>query len=144
VTISPSLPANQHAISRLEIPVPGAALRSSDLFPGERADFVEPLSCSGSIRRPGEKDLKNATPLQAQDLQPGDRVLVRGQARADSHSITALSVIVMKQADVSAQRLHERVRLAKAWCRRPRYRCGPGREKRSQFLPLVWPEIMRS
>src|ERR1019366_4557985 len=28
---------------------------------------------------PGEKDLKNATALQAQDLQPGDRVLVRGQ-----------------------------------------------------------------
>src|ERR1700690_1985109 len=29
---------------------------------------------------PGEKDLKNATALQLQDLQPGDRVLVREQA----------------------------------------------------------------
>ena len=28
---------------------------------------------------PGEKDLKNATVLQAQDLHPGDRVLVRGR-----------------------------------------------------------------
>jgi Cu/Ag efflux protein CusF len=57
---------------------------------------------------PGEKDLKNATALQAQDLQPGDRVLVRGQASAagDGHTMVALSVIVMKQADVAA--VHQR------------------------------------
>jgi len=55
---------------------------------------------------PGEKDLKNATTIQAQDLQPGDRVLVRGQASADAHTISALAVIVMKQADVSA--MHKR------------------------------------
>src|SRR6267143_7095754 len=29
---------------------------------------------------PGEKDLKNATPLQLQDLQIGDRILVGGKA----------------------------------------------------------------
>jgi hypothetical protein len=52
---------------------------------------------------PGEKDLKNATPVEIQDLQPGDRVLVRGQASPDARTITALAVIVMKQADVSAQ-----------------------------------------
>jgi Domain of unknown function (DUF5666) len=59
---------------------------------------------------PGEKDLKNATPLQAQDLQAGDRVLVRGQASAsgDAHTIAALSVIVMKQADVAAKQQHDR------------------------------------
>ncbi len=61
---------------------------------------------------PGEKDLKNATALQAQDLQPGDRVLVRGQALAegDGHTIviSALAVIVMKQADVAAKQQHER------------------------------------
>jgi len=56
---------------------------------------------------PGEKDLKNATPLQAQDLQLGDRVLVRGQGSADGHAIAALSVIVMKQADVSAKQQRE-------------------------------------
>ncbi len=55
---------------------------------------------------PGEKDLKNATPLQPQDLQPGDRVFVRGPAGSDAHSIAALAVIVMKQADVSA--VHQR------------------------------------
>lgn len=59
---------------------------------------------------PGEKDLKNATALQAQDLQPGDRVLVRGQASADGdgRTIVALSVIVMKQADVAARQQHDR------------------------------------
>src|SRR5579859_4410870 len=59
---------------------------------------------------PGEKDLKNATVLQAQDLQPGDRVLVRGQASPDgnAHAMVALAVIVMKKADVAAKRQHER------------------------------------
>jgi hypothetical protein len=61
---------------------------------------------------PGEKDLKNATALQPQDLQPGDRVLVRGQAstNGDAHTvvITALAVIVMKQADVAAKHQRER------------------------------------
>jgi hypothetical protein len=59
---------------------------------------------------PGEKDLKNATTLQTQDLQPGDRVLVRGQASttSDGHTIVALSVIVMKQADVTAKQQHDR------------------------------------
>jgi len=56
---------------------------------------------------PGEKDLKNATPLQAQDLQTGDRVLVRGQASPDAHTIAALAVIVMKQAEVTAQHQRE-------------------------------------
>ncbi len=83
---------------------------SLTLTPDSGGELTAKLSGSTRILRvpPGEKDLKNATPLHAQDLQPGDRVLVRGQAQADSHSITALSVIVMKQADVSAQRLHER------------------------------------
>jgi len=57
---------------------------------------------------PGEKNLKNATALQAQDLQPGDGVRVRGQASADGHTIAALEVIVVKQADVAAKQQHER------------------------------------
>ncbi len=74
-------------------------------------DVTAKLSATTKILRvpPGEKDLKNATPLQPQDLQPGDRVLVRGQAAADdAHTITALAVIVMKQADVSAKQQQER------------------------------------
>jgi hypothetical protein len=79
---------------------------------GGGGDIVAKLTGSTKILRvpPGEKDLKNATVLQAQDLQTGDRVLVRGQASAngDRHAIVALSVIVMKQADVAAKQLHDR------------------------------------
>src|SRR5260370_3503329 len=59
---------------------------------------------------PGEKDLKNATALEAQDLQRGDRVLVRGEAAesGDGHTIAALAVIVMKQSDVAAKQQHDR------------------------------------
>jgi hypothetical protein len=79
---------------------------------GGEGDIIAKLTGSTKILRvpPGEKDLKNATALQAQDLQTGDRVLVRGQASAngDRHAIVALSVIVMKQADVAAKQLHDR------------------------------------
>jgi hypothetical protein len=79
------------------------------LTPDSGSEVTAALSPSTKILRvpPGEKDLKNATPLQAQDLQPGDRVLIRGQASPDGHTIAALAVIVMKQADVSAKKAHE-------------------------------------
>jgi co-chaperonin GroES (HSP10) len=57
---------------------------------------------------PGEKDLKNATPLQKQDLQVGDRILVRGKAMPDAHSIAAAAVVVMKQSDVAAMQEKDR------------------------------------
>src|SRR5262249_11391865 len=83
---------------------------SLTLAPDSGPEVIAVLTASTKILRipPGEKDLKNATPLQAQDLQPGDRVLVRGQMSPDGHSISALSFIVMKQADVSAKHTHDR------------------------------------
>jgi hypothetical protein len=51
---------------------------------------------------PGEKDLKNATPIQLQDLQVGDRVLVGGKIAEDG-SISASAVVVMKLSDVEAK-----------------------------------------
>ena len=51
---------------------------------------------------PGDKDLKNATPLQAQDLHVGDMIRVRGSGSADGNSIAALEVIVITQAAVAA------------------------------------------
>jgi hypothetical protein len=79
---------------------------------GGEGDITAKLTGSTKILRvpPGEKDLKNATALQPQDLQMGDRVLVRGQASADGdrRTIVALSVIVMKQADVAAKQQHDR------------------------------------
>ena len=51
---------------------------------------------------PGDKDLKNATPLRAQDLRVGDTIRVRGSGSADGNSISALEVIVITQAAVAA------------------------------------------
>lgn len=57
---------------------------------------------------PGEKDLKNATPLDLQDLQVGDRVLVRGALGPDGKTVVAASLIAMKQADVAAKQTRDR------------------------------------
>jgi len=79
---------------------------------GGEGDIIAKLTGSTKILRvpPGEKDLKNATAMQPQELQTGDRVLVRGQASTDGdkHTIVALAVIVMKQADVAAKQQHDR------------------------------------
>jgi hypothetical protein len=83
---------------------------------GGDGDTIAKLTGSTKILRvpPGEKDLKNATALRPQDLQTGDRVLVRGQAATEGNGdgrtivINALSVIVMKQADVAAKQQHDR------------------------------------
>jgi hypothetical protein len=69
-------------------------------------DVTAKISESTKILRvpPGEKDLKNAVPLLAQDLQAGDRVLVRGQTMSDAHTLAALAIIVMKQSDLAAKK----------------------------------------
>ncbi len=57
---------------------------------------------------PGQTDLKTAAPLQLEDLQPGDRILVRGQAADGGKSLLAVSVIAMKKADIAEKQKHER------------------------------------
>jgi len=57
---------------------------------------------------PGEKDLKNAAPLQLQDIQPGDRILVRGKNAADGKTLLAASVIAMKKGDIAQKQSRER------------------------------------
>src|SRR3984885_2893412 len=52
---------------------------------------------------PGEKDLKNATPIQLPDLQVGDRILVAGKASDDNQSLAASSIVVMTHSDLAAQ-----------------------------------------
>jgi len=63
------------------------------------------VSLQGATRilriAPGEKNLKNATPIHAADLQVGDRVLVGGAPLPDG-SLSAYSVVVMKRADVES------------------------------------------
>jgi hypothetical protein len=53
---------------------------------------------------PGEKTLKNATPLQLQDLQVGDRILAAGKASDDAKALSASSIVVMKRSDVEARK----------------------------------------
>jgi hypothetical protein len=58
---------------------------------------------------PGETNLKNAAPLQLQDLQIGDRILVRGaNGGPDGKTLLASSVIAMKQADIASKQAHDR------------------------------------
>jgi len=57
---------------------------------------------------PGQKDLKDAALIQLADLQPGDRILVRGKMADDGKTIVAASVIAMKQTDIAMKQSHER------------------------------------
>ncbi len=57
---------------------------------------------------PGEKTLKNATPVQLQDLQVGDRILVAGTTSGDARALAAASIVVMKRSDVDARQEQER------------------------------------
>ncbi|MGB9463605.1 MAG: DUF5666 domain-containing protein [Candidatus Acidiferrum sp.] len=57
---------------------------------------------------PGQKDLKDAAPIQLSELQPGDRILVRGKLADDGKTVLAASVIAMKSTDIAAKQAHER------------------------------------
>jgi len=57
---------------------------------------------------PGQKDLKDATPIQLTDVQPGDRILVRGKLADDGKSVVAASIIAMKKADIADKQSRER------------------------------------
>jgi hypothetical protein len=57
---------------------------------------------------PGEKTLKNATPMQLQDLQVGDRILVAGKALDDAKAMAASTIVVMKRSDVEARKEQDR------------------------------------
>src|SRR6266481_6314211 len=57
---------------------------------------------------PGQKDLKDATPILLTDLQTGDRILVRGTLADDGKTVLAASVIAIKKADIAEKQSHER------------------------------------
>src|SRR6202521_2477241 len=65
--------------------------------------------CAKLVRiAPGQKDLKDATPIQLADVQPGDRILVRGKLADDGKSVVAASVIAMKKVDIAEKQSRER------------------------------------
>jgi co-chaperonin GroES (HSP10) len=57
---------------------------------------------------PGQKDLRDATAIPLSTVQVGDRIFARGATAADGTSVTASSVILMKQADLTAQQERDR------------------------------------
>ena len=57
---------------------------------------------------PGSKDLKEAVAIQLSDLQPGDRILVRGKPGEDATSLLASTVVAMKKEDLAQKHARER------------------------------------
>lgn len=57
---------------------------------------------------PGQKDLNDAAPIQLPEVLVGDRILARGAPSADGTSVTAASLVLMKQADLTAKQERER------------------------------------
>ena len=57
---------------------------------------------------PGKTDLKEATLLTFADLQPGDRVLVKGVMSDDGKTLRAASLIAMKKAAISEKQGKDR------------------------------------
>jgi hypothetical protein len=57
---------------------------------------------------PGQKDLKDAAPIQLQEIQVGDRILVRGQLADDGKSVHAASIIAMKKTDIAEKQTRDR------------------------------------
>jgi hypothetical protein len=56
----------------------------------------------------GQRDLKTATPIPLNQIQTGDRALVRGTASADGKLVNAASIIVMKQSEIAQKQQQER------------------------------------
>lgn len=56
---------------------------------------------------PGQKDLTGATQIHVQDLEIGDRVLVRATPGSADNTYTAQAVIAMKQGDIAQKQQHE-------------------------------------
>jgi hypothetical protein len=52
---------------------------------------------------PGETNVNNATPIQLQDLQLGDRIRATGWATDDNLPLPVLKIVVMKHSDLEAK-----------------------------------------
>ena len=74
------------------------------LAPDSGPEIIANVQSAARILRlvSGEKDLKNATPIQLQDLQVGDTIRVRGFASEDGKSIATLEILVITHSVVAA------------------------------------------
>ncbi|HWW19140.1 MAG TPA: DUF5666 domain-containing protein [Candidatus Saccharimonadales bacterium] len=103
-------PASQLPAARALGTVKSISGKNIALSPDAGTEISVTLQDGARLLRvePGEKDLKNAVPLALQDLQPGDRVLVRGKMAEDGKSLLAVSLIAMKKMDIAQKQSHER------------------------------------
>jgi hypothetical protein len=107
---SPSAATAQAASAKSVGTVKSVAGKNITLVPESGGQLTVIVQDSARVVRvePGSTDLKNAAPLALEDLQAGDRVLVRGKAGDDGKSLLAVSVIAMKKADLAEKHAHER------------------------------------
>jgi hypothetical protein len=70
---------------------------------------VQVLDAARIVRvEPGQKDLKNATRTEFDQLHIGDRILVRGMMSEDGQSLEAAAIIAIKKADIAQKQEQER------------------------------------
>lgn len=103
-------PAGQIAVSRAVGTIKTITGNTIVLTTNDGAETTIQVPAGATLVRiePGAKDLKNAVPLQLQELQSGDRILVRGMMAGDGKTLEATSVIAMKHEDIAAKQAHER------------------------------------
>jgi hypothetical protein len=73
------------------------------LKPDSGADVTVTVQDAARILRlaPGQTNLKSATPMKLEEVQVGDRMLVRGAAGSRPDSMVATTLVIMKQSDVA-------------------------------------------
>ena len=98
------------AVARQSGTVKAISGNSITLAPDSGPDFAIVVQEGAKLLRvaPGQKDLKDAKAISLTDIQPGDRILVRGTPGALANSIAASSVIVMAQSDIAARQARDR------------------------------------
>ena len=106
--------AGQSAIAKQIGTIKAISGNAITLTPDSGADVPVTVEDTARILRlnPGDKDLKNATTIQLQDLKAGDKVRVRGHAAGQG--IDALEVLVITSSAVDAVR----ERISQDWQKR--------------------------
>src|SRR5271157_3076866 len=115
------LTAGQDTATQRAAPPSGSKVRTVGTIKSISANAITVTTDSGSevtvliqpstrlLRmEPGQTDLKQATPIQSQDLQVSDRLLAGGTMSDNGKSVTATSAVVMKKADVAARQERDR------------------------------------
>ncbi len=102
--------ANQAGAARVLGTVKSISGNKFVLAPDSGNDTMVEVQDSTRVLRiaPGQKDLKQASPAQVQEIQSGDRVLVRGKAGADAKTLLATTVVLMKSSDIAQKQERER------------------------------------